>query len=170
METMRSVYLTGFMGTGKSSVGRQLARRLRRPFVDLDREIELVAGSSVVEVFSRRGEAAFRRLERAALARAVRRLGAVVALGGGALLDPRSRALVERTGVVVRLSCSRRELARRLRTRRALRPLLAGGSLPARIAALMRTRRAVDAEPDLTVSTTGRSAAQSAAAVVRRLG
>ena len=167
---MNSVYLTGFMGTGKSSVGRSLARRLRRPFVDLDREIELAARSSVSAVFSLRGEAAFRRLERAALARAAKRPGAVVALGGGALIDSRSRALVARTGVLVRLSCSRRELLRRLRTKRASRPLLSGGPLPARIAVLMRARKAAGAAADLTVSTTGRSAAQAAAVVARRLG
>ncbi|MDE2490398.1 MAG: hypothetical protein KGM24_06090, partial [Elusimicrobia bacterium] len=75
------------MGTGKSAVGRALARRLRRPFSDLDAEVERAARAPVAEIFARRGETHFRRLERAALSRAARRRGAVVALGGGALLD-----------------------------------------------------------------------------------
>jgi shikimate kinase len=164
-----TAYLTGFMGTGKSAVGRALARRLRRPFVDLDAEIERGAGAAVAEIFARRGERAFRRLERAALAEAARRRGAVVALGGGALLDASSRALVARTGTLVRLTCARRELARRLRGSRAARPLLAGGRLEARIGALRRARRGADAEAAFSVSTTRRSPAAAAALIARRL-
>ena len=76
MAEMRpTIYLTGFMGTGKSVVGRELARLLRRPFVDLDLSIERAAGSSVASLFARRGEAAFRKLERGALLRAAKRPG-----------------------------------------------------------------------------------------------
>lgn len=166
---MRNVYLTGFMGVGKSAVGRALARRLRRPFVDLDAAVERAAGASVAEVFARRGERAFRRLEARALAAAARRSGVVVALGGGALLDRRGRALVAGTGVLVRLTCSRRELVRRLRPGRAGRPLLAGGALTTRVAALMKARRAAYGRADVTTSTTGLSTAAVAAAIARRL-
>ncbi len=169
MEEVSTVYLAGFMGVGKSAVGRSLARRLRRPFVDLDAAVEKTAGTTVAEVFARRGEAAFRRLERAALERAAERPGAVIALGGGALLDARNRALVARTGTLVRLTCSRAELVRRLRPHRASRPLLAGGPLAARVAALQKARRAAYAGADLTVSTTGLTAAAVAAKVARRL-
>jgi shikimate kinase len=164
-----NVYLTGFMGTGKSAVGRALARRLRRPFTDLDAAVERAEGRSVAEIFARRGEAAFRRLERAALARAAKRGGSVVALGGGALLDPRSRALAAKTGIVVRLTCSRRELVRRLRPRREFRPLLAGGSLDARVARLLAARRGTYGGAHLTVSTTRLTDADAAAAIARRL-
>lgn len=169
MEGVRNVYLTGFMGVGKSAAGRALARRLKRPFVDLDAEIERAAGAAVADVFARKGESAFRRLERAALSRAAKRRGAVVALGGGALLDPRNRELAARTGVIVRLTCARRELVRRLRPQRAVRPLLAGGALEARVAALMKARRGAYAGAHLTVSTTGLSTAAVAARVARRL-
>lgn len=162
------IYLTGFMGVGKSEVGRELARLLRRPFVDLDASIEREAGSSVASLFARRGEAAFRRLERRALLRAAKRPGVVVALGGGTLLDPRHRAVVKK-GFLVRLSCSRAELVRRLRPKRASRPLLAGGSLSARVGQLLAQRRAAYAGADWSVSTTANPPKAAAMLIARRI-
>jgi shikimate kinase len=164
-----TVYLTGFMGTGKSAVGRALARRLRRPFVDLDAEIERLSGKGVAALFEERGERDFRRLERRALQRTARRRGLVVALGGGALLDKRNRALVEKTGVLVKLTCSRRELVRRLRSTRWSRPLLAGGTLDHRVRRLLRERRSAHGEAKIFVSTTTRSSAEAAMFIARRL-
>lgn len=167
-EVKTNLYLTGFMGVGKSAVGRALARRLRRPFVDLDAAIERRMGSTVADIFERRGETAFRRLERQTLAKAAKRKGVVVALGGGALLDARNRETVRRTGILVRLTCARRELVRRLRPQRARRPLLAGGSLDARVASLAAARRRAYGTADLTVSTTKISNAAAAALIARR--
>ncbi len=163
-----TIYLTGFMGTGKSVVGRELARLLRRPFVDLDLSIESAAGSSVASLFARRGEAAFRKLERKALLRAAKRQGVVVALGGGTLLDPRHRAVVAK-GLLVNLSCSRAELVRRLGPARASRPLLAGGSLSARIGKLLSERRDAYAVADFSVSTTVNSPKTAAMIIARRI-
>lgn len=163
-----TIYLTGFMGTGKSVVGKELARLLRRPFVDLDLSIERAAGSSVASLFARRGEAAFRKLERKALLRAARRPGVVVALGGGTLLDPRHRAVVKK-GYLVALSCSRAELVRRLGPARASRPLLAGGSLSARVGKLLAERRAAYTGADWKVSTTANSPKAAAMLIARRI-
>jgi shikimate kinase len=163
-----TIYLTGFMGTGKSVVGRELARLLRRPFVDLDLSIESAAGSSVASLFARRGEAAFRKLERKALLRAAKRQGVVVALGGGTLLDPRHRAVVAK-GLLVNLSCSRAELVRRLGPARASRPLLAGGSLSARIGKLLSERRDAYGGADFNVSTTVNSPKAAAMIIARRI-
>jgi shikimate kinase len=157
------------MGTGKSAVGRTLARRLKRPFVDLDTMIEEKSGCTVAEFFSRRGEASFRRLERSALSAVARRQNVVVALGGGALLDGRNRDIVRSTGVVIRLTCSRRELVRRLRPSRVQRPLLAGGSLDARVARLILARRHAYGGAKMTISTTKLSNAAAAAVIARRL-
>ncbi len=159
------MYLTGFMGTGKSTVGPALARRLRRPFADLDALIVKSAGMEVAEIFARRGEAAFRRHERAALLVAARK----GALGGGTLVDPRNQKLVLESGHLVRLNCARRELARRLRPQRASRPKLAGGALDARLRAFISARRDAYGEPHLVVSTTRRTPAAVAALIARRL-
>lgn len=152
----QTIYLTGFMGTGKSVVGKELARLLRRPFVDLDLSIERAAGSSVASLFARRGEEEFRKLERKALLRASRRSGVIVALGGGTLLDPRNRALVKK-GLLVSLSCSRAELVRRLGPVRDSRPLLAGGPLGARVGKLLKARKDAYEGADIEVSTTTNS-------------
>ncbi len=163
-----TIYLTGFMGTGKSVVGKELARLLRRPFIDLDQSIERAAGSSVASLFARRGEAAFRELERKALMRAAKRPGVIVALGGGTLLDPRHRAIVKK-GYLVSLSCSRAELVRRLGPKRASRPLLAGGTLSARVGKLLTQRRAAYAGADWSVSTTANSPLAAAQIIARRI-
>ena len=164
-----NIYLTGFMGTGKSVVGKSLAKRMGRPFVDLDLLIEKKTGLTVAEVFSRRGEPHFRRLEHRELSAVSKRTNAVVSLGGGALLDGRNRELVNMTGVVIRLTCSRRELVRRLRPTRAQRPLLAGGSLDTKVARLISARRHAYGGAKLTVSTTNLTNTQAAAVIARRL-
>jgi shikimate kinase len=164
-----TVYLTGFMGTGKSVVGRELARRLRRPFVDLDAAIERLSGKSVAELFEKRGEKAFRRLERKALVNAAKKSGLVVALGGGALMDKRNLGLVEKTGILVKLTCSRRELVRRLMPSRLSRPLLSCGSLDDRVRSLLRARKGAHGDARILVSTTKRSSVSAAALLARRL-
>jgi len=163
-----TIYLMGFMGVGKSAVGKELARLLRRPFVDLDLSIERAAGSSVASLFARRGEEAFRKLERAALLRAAKRPGVVVALGGGTLLDPRHRAIVAK-GVLVSLSCSRAELVRRLLPARDKRPLLAGGPLGAKIGKLLAARKNAYSGADIEVSTTTNSPEAAARLIAQRI-
>ncbi len=164
----QTIYLTGFMGAGKSVVGKELARLLRRPFIDLDLSIERAAGSSVASLFARRGEEAFRELEHKALLRAAKRVGVVVALGGGTLLDPRHRVIVKK-GYLVSLSCSRAELVRRLAPLRASRPLLAGGTLSARVGKLLIQRRDAYAGADWSVSTTVNSPLTAAQMIARRI-
>ena len=118
------IVLIGFMGAGKTTVGSLLADRLGTPFVDTDREIERVAGARVAEIFSTQGEAAFRELERDVVAATLERKDAVIALGGGALGDPASRAALEWADVVL-LDVSFGEAMRRV-GQDASRPLLQG--------------------------------------------
>ncbi len=108
------VYLTGFMGAGKSSVGRRLAERLGAAFVDLDREVERAAGVTVREIFARGGEAEFRRLERRALEETLRLERAVVATGGGTVVAAENRALIDRAGISVWLKPDLETLLERL--------------------------------------------------------
>lgn len=161
-----NVYLTGSMGCGKSAVGRELARRLSRPFFDCDAAIERLAKKSIARIFQEDGEARFRNLERRALALLAAKKDVVVSLGGGALLDARNREAVSR-GLSVRLTCAEPVLWRRLKPEIAARPLLAGGR--AAFQALLKRRRRAYGRPDITVSTTRRGVRQAAALIARRL-
>lgn len=117
--------LVGMMGSGKTTVGKRLARALGRPFVDSDREVEVRAGATVSEVFARDGEAAFRRLEAAVIADLLAAdEPAVIATGGGAVVDAGTRARLAARAVVVWLRASPRTLANRVRPDGS-RPLLA---------------------------------------------
>src|SRR5215470_5572891 len=100
----RAIVLMGFMGTGKSEVGRRLAQRLGRAFVDTDQLVEERAGKRVAAIFADDGEPAFRGLERTAVADAAARAGAVIAVGGGAVLDPENVRVLRAAGVLVHLT------------------------------------------------------------------
>jgi shikimate kinase len=134
-----NIVLTGFMGTGKSTVGRRLAARLGRPFVDTDAVIEARHGP-IPAIFAEHGEARFRELERelAVHLGAQRRL--VVATGGRLLLDPANEAALGATGVIVCLVASVDELVARLADEADERPLLRGGDPAERIAELLAER------------------------------
>jgi shikimate kinase len=95
------VYLVGMPGSGKSTVGRELAGRLGVPFIDLDAEIERQEGRSVAEIFATDGEHAFRALEAAELVRVGARDPSVVACGGGVVLEPANRISLRNTGTCV---------------------------------------------------------------------
>ncbi|WP_248283377.1 shikimate kinase [Cryobacterium arcticum] len=113
----------GPMASGKSKIGRRVARALRVPFIDTDKDIVAEHGP-ITEIFAANGEDHFRALERAAVAAALQRSRAVVSLGGGAVLDPASRADLRRATVI---SLSTTAEAVRNRTKNAKRPLLAAG-------------------------------------------
>lgn len=102
----RWLALSGYMGAGKTSVGRRVAARLDREFVDADRAIEKHAGMAIPEIFSRRGEVWFRRTEEAVIREILGGEPGVLALGGGALQSERTRGLVGRTADVVWLRAS----------------------------------------------------------------
>ena len=135
------------MGSGKSSVGRRLASGLSAPFIDLDVRIERMFGETIAEAFVC-GESYFRRLERAALISLVREPGfegrmVIVATGGGTVVDPLNRACMDAAGVRVLLRVPPPELAARVATRTAGRPLVAELDEPLpRLAALWAQRRA----------------------------
>lgn len=118
------IYLTGFMGSGKTEVGRRLSARLGLPFVDLDREIAAAAGCSIPEIFDREGEEGFRRRERAALAATASYPRAVVATGGGLVTSEENRRWLATHGCTVWLNPPFTALVRRLGPEaRAGRPL-----------------------------------------------
>ena len=130
------VYLVGFMGSGKSSVGTFLAREIGYRFIDLDQEIENTSGLPVSGIFEQHGEAEFRRLESHALRLSGAQQGVVVATGGGTLTRRENREFVMRTGVSVWLDAPLPVMLERCRLG-ARRPLL---STPERMAALLAER------------------------------
>lgn len=119
--------LVGLMGAGKSTVGRRLARRLNLPFVDSDEEIEEAAGASTAELFERYGEQDFRDGERRLVARLIDGTVRVIATGGGAFIDPRTRQLLNERAITVWLDAPIDVLAERT-SRRDNRPLLRKGN------------------------------------------
>lgn len=122
------VVLVGMMGSGKTSVGRRVAEALDRPFIDTDGLVEADSGRPIAEIFAAEGEAGFRRHESAAVAKATSSTTpAVIATGGGAVLDPTNRERLARAGTVVWLSATVETLVGRVRTGDG-RPLLADGA------------------------------------------
>jgi shikimate kinase len=154
---MPQVILTGFMATGKTEVGRRLAKVLGRPFVDIDGLVEAASGQKVADIFAREGEARFRALERAAVAEACLVPDAVVATGGGTLLDPENRRRLAAAGPIVCLAASPEDILRRVGDP-ASRPLLANGhgaDRLARVRALLTERAPVYALATHAVDTSG---------------
>ncbi len=139
--TLPNIVLTGFMGTGKTEVGRRLAQVLDRTFVDMDDLIEERAGIPIVQVFAHEGEAAFRQLEHEVCCEVAQRTGLVVATGGGAVINPASRQALQDSGVLICLTAVPEEIGQRIGTDRN-RPMLETdtGSRQDRIKVLLEER------------------------------
>jgi len=143
----RNLVLVGMMGTGKSTVGRILAQRLHRPFVDTDTEVEAETGATIAEVFAARGERRFRALEAERIRHVAALRGQVIAVGGGAVLDPANVTQLRGTGDLVLLDADPEELAARIAQQddedpdQPVRPLLASAEHPAALLAQIRAQR-----------------------------
>lgn len=145
------IYIVGFMGAGKSTVGRHLAHRLGWSYFDTDEEIEAAERVSIAELFSTRGEAAFRQIESNVLRQHVswieRGRPAVLALGGGAFTIPQNRELLANSGISVWLDCPFETVQRRV-AQASHRPLARD---PVAFAALYHDRRECYAQADIRV-------------------
>jgi len=165
METGRSIFLIGPMGSGKSAVGKRLAARLRREFHDSDTEIERRTGVDVAYVFEKEGEAGFRRRESEVIAELTQLEDIVLATGGGAVLDAANRRRLAGAGTVVYLCAKPEALYARVRQDRN-RPLLATGDPLARLRELYVKRDPLYREVAHLVVETGR---QPVAALARTI-
>lgn len=162
-----NIYLTGFMGAGKTTLGRLLARRLRRRFVDMDERLSARFGLPVTEIFARRGEDAFRRAETDLLRRLAGRERQVVATGGGTPISAANRELMRGSGWIVHLDASLETCRQRLGPEAlADRPLWTDDQDAARI---HQSRRQAYVDCDFTVGVNGSGPEASATAVMARL-
>ena len=167
-ELQRPIVMVGMMGAGKSAIGRRLAQRLGLPFVDADAEIERAAGCTIEEIFERHGEAAFRDGERRVIARLLDGPVGVLATGGGAFMDPETRARIRSRAITVWLKADLDTLVERV-SRRGHRPLLKNGDPRAILTQLLEERGPIYAEADITVETGNAPAAATVERVIEAL-
>lgn len=168
MPTKRNIYLIGPMGSGKTAVGKQLAREIGADFRDSDLEIQKRTGVEIAFIFEKEGEPGFRARETEMIDELSRLEGAIVATGGGAVLGEGNRRRLAATGTVVYLKTGVNEQLRRTR-RTATRPLLANGNPREVLEGLAAVRAPLyEALADITVDTSGRRV-RSVASEVRRL-
>lgn len=164
----KTLVLVGLMGAGKSSVGRRVANRLGLPFYDADAEIEAAAGCSISDLFTRYGEAAFRAGERRVMRRLLAGPRSVIATGGGAFIDPETRALIREQALSLWLRADLDLLTKRV-SGRDHRPLLKGGDPRTILSGLMETRNPIYAEADLAVDSLDQPTDVTVTAVLRAL-
>lgn len=152
----RTLVLVGLMGAGKTCIGRELAQRLNLPFVDADMEIETAAGCSIDDIFKLYGEAEFRAGERRVIARLLNDPVHILATGGGAFLDEKTREHVRDSAISIWLRADLDLLVSRV-SRRNNRPLLKGGNQREILERLMEDRYPVYEQADIVVDS-GREA------------
>src|SRR5262249_49070046 len=152
-----------------SRVGRLVAERLRWRFIDTDLEIERGTGQAVSQIFATAGEVRFRAIEREVVARVTQRSGAVIATGGGAILDPGNRDALFAGNLVVCLEASPEQIAARLERTRERRPLLEGDDPLAAIRALHARRAPIYALAHRRVPTDGRTLGEVACEIIEVL-
>jgi len=150
MALQKTVALVGMMGAGKTSLGRRLAARLEVPFHDADHEIETAAGLTVSEIFAKFGEPYFRDGERRVIARLLGEAPHILASGGGAFMDPATRAAMKQNALTVWLKAPAGVLLSRVK-KRDTRPLLQSGDPRETIEKLLAIREPVYAQADITL-------------------
>jgi len=161
--------LVGLMGVGKSTVGRRLAKRLRLEFVDSDVEIEQAAGCTISEIFDKFGEANFRDGERRVIARLVTGPPKVIATGGGAFMDARTRALILDSCIAVWLDADVKLLAERV-SRRDNRPLLKGKDAATVLSELAAKRNPYYAEAHIHIRSESTPHDDAVERIIRAIG
>lgn len=164
----RPVVLVGLMGVGKSTVGRKLATLLARDFVDADEAIVTAAQHSISEIFETFGEAYFRAGERRVIARLINAAHGVIATGGGAFVDPATRALILERGIAVWIDCDIDTLVERT-ARRDTRPLLKHGDPRETLTRLARERAPIYAEAPIRVVSENGPHADTARAIIEAI-
>ena len=161
--------MIGFMGTGKSTVGRMLAEQLGKPLIDIDQHIEETEKRKINDIFKKEGEPYFRALEKKAVRWASGKKGVVITTGGGAVIDPENTAALKEGGVLVALLAAPETVFKRIRNSRH-RPLLKGDDMLSEIKRLMEIRKPYYDKADYKFETDGLTSAQVVERIVGVLG
>ncbi len=170
------VYLTGFMGSGKSTIGPILANTIGYEFLDIDKTIERTTNKTIIEIFANNGEGYFREVEKRVLQEISNTHGRVVSLGGGTVTKSESLNLIKTSGVLVYLKSDPEEIFHRLKFK-ADRPLLKGNEgamlgkeeLLQRIVRLMQERESFYTQADIVVNTAGKKIGHTVDEIVRKI-
>lgn len=166
---MKNIVLIGFMGTGKTAIGRRLAARLGREFVDTDKEIERVTGKTIPQLFARDGEIRFRSEEALVVKKLAARENLVVATGGGVVLNPENVRVLREKGVLIGLTANPEVIYQRVKRKRN-RPLLNGtDDILGRIKELLAARAGVYGVAEFTVDTVRYSIEESVELIISYL-
>lgn len=164
----QNIVLIGFMGTGKTEVGKLLARMLDRDFYDSDTEIERIAGLSVSQIFRKHGEGFFRQIEKHVVRELSLKERAVIATGGGVVLDRENISLLKKNGIIVCLQAGPDVICRRVKDQQN-RPLLQEGDLLEKINGLLTARQELYRCADYYIDTGDKTAAEAAQEVISLL-
>jgi len=148
----KNIVLIGFMGTGKTAVGRRLAVKLNYKFIDTDAEIENITGKTVAQIFARDGVIRFRSEEALLVKKLARQEGLVISTGGGIVLNPENVCLLQENGILIGLAAAPEVIFERLKNKRN-RPLLAKGNMKEQIVTLLEERRGAYDVAEYTVDT-----------------
>jgi len=165
---VKNIVLVGFMGTGKSSVGKILSKKLQRPLIDVDEHIEEMEKRKICDIFEKEGEAHFRSLEKDAIRWAAEKEAAVIITGGGAVLDPENVEALKTKGILVALLATHETIFKRVRNSKH-RPLLGGKDMFSEIKRLMEVRAPYYDKADYKFQTDGLSSAQVAEKIMGAL-
>ncbi len=163
-----NIYLVGFMGTGKTSVGRQMAKEKKWNFIDLDELIELKEQCRIVDIFAQKGEPYFRKIEKKFLKQVSTQKKFVVACGGGVVLDSNNIRLMKKTGILICLCATCEEILKRISSS-ILRPILNVAKPQERIELLLKMRAPYYAQADYTIDTSKLTIKQAAIKILKIL-
>jgi shikimate kinase len=163
---MKNIIITGFMGTGKSSVGRRLAKELNMKFVDTDGLIEREAKMPISEIFAQFGEDQFRKLESKVISEVSACTGAVISTGGGAIINPLNLEALKRNGVIVCLAASVNAILSRIGKGNE-RPLLSVGNKEEIISNLLKAREPFYKKADFIIDTTEKGIGEVVGEIIR---
>jgi len=166
---LKNIILIGFMGTGKTAVGKKLAIRLGFSYLDTDTIIEDRAGCTIAELFKGQGETYFRGLERSVIQEVVQSQRCVISTGGGAVVDPQNLELLKKNGFVICLTSSPEKILERTVRKRSVRPLLQGKEPLKEIERLLKLRVRYYEKADWTVDTTEKTVVEVVSLIEKKI-